>query len=249
VISNDFPSGNALRVTYSVYSGVKYSGNADVDVFGGDNAGSSAIASATLAITSALLSGYDGITTAGAGNVHSYITFPGMGMRPIFVTAAGADSINVSGRAARTKPPESSRDIVSRGVIRPYHDIYFVRAGVAYVDDTSTFCFADITTDDISAGSLPSASALTGAAHKIEGIKAVRFAADDSNADGAADSVTVFVVAEGDSNITGRQSSEGSASQEFRKKPEYAGMTFDPEVYYEEFEMRWRTRNVEAPET
>jgi hypothetical protein len=106
------------------------------------------------------------------------------------------------------------------------------------------FCLADITTTDISAGALPRVSALTGAAYRVEGIKAMRFV--PTVVDGAVTGVTVFVVAEGDSNITERRSSAGTASQEFRTN--YPGVVFDDEVYYEEFEMRWRTRNVETPE-
>jgi hypothetical protein len=175
-----------------------------------------------------------------------------MGMRPVCVTAAGANTIDVAGMTPRT-PTASSKDVVDKGVIRPYHDIYFVRAGVAYVDDTSTFCLADITTADISAGALPKVSALTGAAYRVEGIKAVRFVPEviAVSAGGGithmVTGVTVFVVAEGDSNITERQSNAGTASQEFRTN--YPGVTFEDEVYYEEFEMRWRTRNVEVPET
>jgi prepilin-type N-terminal cleavage/methylation domain-containing protein len=241
VIANSFAGrGDVLRVVYSVYSGIKQVSDNDVDAFGEGGGGS-----ATLNVTSPLPVGYDGITPAGgpARSVHSYITFPGMGMRPILVTEMDSDSVSVAGMPPRTP---ASGDVVDKGIIRPYHDIYFVRAGVAYVDDNSTFCFADIASKDISAGALPRVSALEGSAYKVEGIKAMRFDVEET-ADGAVTGVTVFVVAEGDSNITGRQSNAGAASQAFRSN--YTGVTFDDEVYYEEFEMRWRTRNVEAPET
>ncbi|MDR1510270.1 MAG: prepilin-type N-terminal cleavage/methylation domain-containing protein [Synergistaceae bacterium] len=243
LISNDFGGrGDALRIVYSVYSGVKQVSDDDVVTFGGEPSGQKTDA---LEITSPLPGGYDGITAAGSGtshSVHSYITFPGMGMRPILVTGGmGTDTIDVAGMTPRTP---SSGDVVTMGVIRPYHDIYLVRAGVAYVDDDSTFCFADITDTDISAGALPKASELTGAAYRVEGIKAVRFNVE--LAGDAITSVTVSVVAEGDSNITGRQSNAGTASQGFRAN--YPGVVFDDEAYYEEFEMRWRTRNVEVPE-
>jgi prepilin-type N-terminal cleavage/methylation domain-containing protein len=252
VIANSFTGrGDALRVVYSVYSGVKQVRSEDVETFGGTP---SSPKSTTLNVTSGLLVGYDGITLAGgpARSVHSNITFPGMGMRPVCVTAAGPNTIDVAGMTPRTSTV-SSEDVVDKGIIRPYHDIYFVRAGVAYVDDTSTFCLADITTTDISSGTLPRVSALTGAAYRVEGIKAVRFVPKfaDVNVGGSivhmVTGVTVFVVAEGDSSITERQGNAGTASQAFRTN--YSGVIFDDEMYYEEFEMRWRTRNVEVPET
>ncbi|MDR1136705.1 MAG: type II secretion system GspH family protein [Synergistaceae bacterium] len=249
VIDNNFSGEeDALRLVYSVFSGVKYNGSDPVDTFGGDPDVLS-IPSVEFSVTSPLPEGYDGITFAAGGptySVHSYITFPGMGMHPILVTGTGAspNTIAVSGRKPHFPPPPSG-DVVEKGFIRPYHDIYLVRAGVAYVDDESTFCFADITSDDISGGTLPRASALRGAAYRVEGIKAMRVEVE-SAANRAVNSVTVFVVAEGDNSVTGRHDSRNTPSQAFRTN--YPGVTFDQEMYYEEFQMRWRTRNVEPPE-
>jgi prepilin-type N-terminal cleavage/methylation domain-containing protein len=244
LIENSFTGKrDALRLVYSVRSGVKQVSSGDVAAFSEARSGAKL---ASLRVTSPLPGGYDGITVAGGGpahSVHSYITFPGNGMRPLLVTGTAAGGVSVAGMTPRVETV-ISEDIVERGVIRPYHDIYFVRAGVAYVDDKSTFCFADVTDEDISAGALPRASELKGAAYRVEGVKAVRFDVEVSG--GAVRSVTAFVVAEGDSGVTGKRGSAGAASQEFRTR--YAGVDFDPGVYYEEFEMRWRTRNVESPE-
>jgi prepilin-type N-terminal cleavage/methylation domain-containing protein len=245
VISNDFGRGDALRLVYSVFAGVKQVSDEDIITFGGPPSG---VKSTTLRITDPLRAGYDGITPSvgeSSRSVHSYIAFPGMGLHPLLVTGTGPDTIDVAGLTPRTVTVPSE-DVVEKGVIRPYHDVHFVRAGVAYVDDQSTFCFADITTSDIPPGSLPRASALTGAAYRVEGIAAMRVERPLDVYNGAIRSLTVYVVAEGDSNVTGREGNEGSASQEFRAH--YPGVTFNPEMHYEEFVMRLRTRNVEYPE-
>jgi prepilin-type N-terminal cleavage/methylation domain-containing protein len=244
VIANTFTGrGDALRLIYSIPSGVKHVSSEDVTIFSGNPSGEK---SAVLNVTSPLAGGYEGLTVAVGGtvnSVHSYITFPGTRMHPVLVTGTGSGTINVTGMTPRTEAIPSE-DVMGKGAIRPFHDIYFVRAGVAYVDDESRFCFADITDTDISGGTLPKVSALQRAAYRVEGITAMRVVTEV--ADNAVSSVTVFVVAEGDSNITGRKNSSSSPSQEFRAK--YPGTVFEPEMYYEEFQMRWRTRNIESPE-
>jgi hypothetical protein len=131
----------------------------------------------------------------------------------------------------------ASEDVLPRNVIRSFHDMYYVRAGLAYVDGNSTFLFYDITNDDISSGTLLSAAAAS-RSYRVEGIAAVSFETD-------ANGVTVWVIAEGDNAVTGRQNIAGAPSQAFRDEARWGDVVFDPERYYEEFSMRWRSRNVE----
>jgi hypothetical protein len=113
-----------------------------------------------------------------------------------------------------------------------------VRAGVAYVDGDSRFCFTDITTGDYPKDALPSGSDLAAGladGFVIEGIKAIKF-------EPAADRrvMKVSVVAEGDSYVTNRKDSVGLRDLE----RDWSGVTFDHNVYYEEFSMCLRTRNL-----
>ncbi|MDR3280565.1 MAG: hypothetical protein LBT23_08630, partial [Synergistaceae bacterium] len=132
--------------------------------------------------------------------------------------------------------------ILLRNVIRALHDMYYVRAGVAYVDSGSTFVFADITSADMPLSALSLAKNVS-RAYRVEGITAIHFEEDD---DGRG--VTVWLIAEGDNSITGRDI-ENAESQKFRGNPRWSALTglWDSEKYYEEFSMRWRTRNVETP--
>jgi len=151
------------------------------------------------------------------------------------------------GRASQAIP--DVEDPIPRNMIRPYHDMYLVRAGVAFVDNNSTFYLADIT-NNVNPGNNPDG-------FRVEGIKAIHFepaSRDVELSDGTTrkhiTGMRVYVIAEGDNFITGRNvGTESSASQAFRSEPRWDGLTFDDEMYYEEFQMQWRTRNVEAPET
>jgi hypothetical protein len=131
--------------------------------------------------------------------------------------------------------------------------MFLVRAGVAYVDTESNFIFYDVDTEDPSDASLPPSKYLPNAAsvlrgYRVEGIAAVNFEMTASDSYDRA--ITVWVLAEGDNLVTGRTVGvEDSASQAFRSDARWADVEFKPEVYYEEFSMRWRTRNIETPET
>jgi hypothetical protein len=160
-------------------------------------------------------------------------------MHPEFVKSGGTPSnLKVNGFQPRTT---ASSDVLPRNIVRSYHDLYLVRAGVAYVDNNSTFCFADVNDTDPSGGSpinLPNASAVADG-FRIEGIKGVSFEVDGNG-------VKVYVIAEGDNAVTGRNGADATKrSQEFQSFPRWSHLTFQPEMYYEEFEMYWRTRNIE----
>jgi hypothetical protein len=128
-------------------------------------------------------------------------------------------------------------DVAHRNVIAPFHDVRLVRAGVAYVDDNSHFCFADVTSSDPSTGarSFSDASELDG--FRVEGIKAVKF---ELGAD--KHTLVVSVIAEGDSTVTGGENTP--VRQAIRNK--WPDVDLKNEIYYEEFSIRWRTRNIDT---
>jgi hypothetical protein len=193
--------------------------------------------------------GGDGIQLANSGTnmVRSYVTFPGISMHPEMATAYDSSvprELTVSGKTPHTI---ASEDVLDRNVIRSYHDMFLVKAGLAYVDNNGTFCLYDIYDDVFDTGNpLPLASAADAAVdmlYRVEGIKAVRFE-QETGADGRVTGINVHVLAEGDNAITGRTSTS-FAVQQLRDR--WPGITWNDEMYYEDFEMRWRTRNIEAP--
>jgi hypothetical protein len=129
------------------------------------------------------------------------------------------------------------------------------------VDDNGTFCLYDINDDAFEPGDkLPTASeADIGGklVYRVEGIKAVRFVTETSGS--TVTGINVYVLAEGDNAVTGRTSTSPAVhavrNRVFPAGSPLAGQRIWPndiawndEMYYEDFEMRWRTRNVEAPE-
>jgi prepilin-type N-terminal cleavage/methylation domain-containing protein len=259
--------GDALRVVYSVYSGVKNVNSDDIANFSGEP--KQIATPAELPLSGPAPVGGDGIQFAVAGteSVRSYVTFPGIAMHPEMVrNYAGGDTarLTVSGRTPFTVG--ASGDVLPRNAIRPYHDMLLVRAALAYVDDSGTFCLYDINDDTFNPGpgvSLPTAASADIAGklvYRVEGIKAVRFV-PETNAGGQVTSVNVYVLVEGDNAVTGRTSTSpavqvvrnrkfpaGSPLAGGRIWPDgQDGIKWDDDMYYEDFEMRWRTRNIEAP--
>jgi prepilin-type N-terminal cleavage/methylation domain-containing protein len=237
--------GEALRVVYSIHSGVKNVSDADITTFSGP-LGSEAHTELTLT-GNAPIGGGDGILIAGAGTnmVRSYITFPGISMHPEMVTAYDPANMRLT-VYGKTPHAESGNDVVSRDVIRPYHDMFLVKAGLAYVDDNGTFCLYDINDDVFERGDkLPTAAKADAdgeLVYRVEGIKAVRFVREMSG--DTVRGVNVHVLAEGDNAVTGRSSTSFAVQQLRNRWPEI--INWNDEMYYEDFEMRWRTRNIEA---
>jgi hypothetical protein len=281
VISHDastsgFPAaenrGDALRVVYSVYSGVKNVHSRDIAVF---SLQSGQVPGDAPGMVELPLEGNDLLTgghpiqlaSTSSNSVHSYVTFPGISMHPEMMEAfdSGTDRLTLAGKTSSTV--NASEDVLPRNVIRPYHDLLLVRAGLAYVDDNGTFCFYDINDDVIEPGpgveltTAASADIAGNLVYRVEGIKAVRFV-PEIDTDGRVTSVNVYVLAEGDNAVTGRTSAS-PAVQDLRNRVFPPGsplagtqiwpnsglnkINWDDEMYYEDFEMRWRTRNVEAP--
>jgi prepilin-type N-terminal cleavage/methylation domain-containing protein len=257
--------GNALRVVYSVFSGVKNVSDTDilnfsssaVDGIGKNPSPTELTLSGNVTIVPTIMTGGpawggEGIQLAGANTntMHSYITFPGISMHPEIVTGtnnATPPKLQVHGK---TPHAVSDDDVLPRNVIRAYHDMFFVRAALAYVDNDGTFCLYDINNYDPSNGvppmKLPTVSDVdtnnAAPVYRVEGIKAVRF--EPVTSAGKVTGVNVYVLAEGDNSVTGRRSDTPAV---LAVRSSWPGITWEDDMYYEDFEMRWRTRNIEAP--
>ena len=252
--------GDVLRVVYSIYSGVKNVSSADIDDFSAsesDETNNNTGIDKKLPLNEAPpIGGGDGIqfATAGTSRVHSYVTFPGLFMHPAIVRGytSATKELDLYGKTPLEiveREGDVSGDVLPRNQIRPYHDMLLVRAALAYVDNKGTFCLYDINDDSPNIGStLPTAAAADAAGklvYRVEGIKAVRFE-EETGTGGGVTSVNVFVLAEGDNAITERRTNT-VAVNELRNR--WPGINWNDEMYYEDFEMRWRTRNIEAPTT
>ena len=246
--------GPIMRIVYTVPAGVKYKGTEHVLEFseGAPNTsgGASPLAPGSGFVTAPRqidLSGSVGSLVARGeilSNVYdtrSYVTFPGIRMHPAVIYGTNIAGIEVVGKIPR-QIRNISDDVVERNVIRPFHDMYLVRAGVAFVDDNSTFIFADIRDSDITSYS----SVGNREGYRVEGIKAIYFEPTDTPLGNHITGVRVYAIAEGDNAITGRH--KGSSSlQSLKNNPRWSSVTFDDDVFYEEFQMQWRTRSIEAP--
>ena len=239
-------AGNALRIIYAIDSGAR-NGNDEITDFSTKlPAGSSAyvrsyvggpvkMSLADAPVSEPSIGGLGLIPGGGAGtalDVRSFIAFPGLHKSPLYVEAydSGTREFSLSGKT----PYEASNDVLWRNVIHPNSEIHLVKAGVAYVDSESRFCFADVASSDYRLDALPKGADVWNG-FVVEGIKAVRF---EQDAKGRA--ITVTVVAEGDNFVAGRRSETNLNGLRSR----WPGVNFEDELYYEEFSMTWRTRNL-----
>jgi prepilin-type N-terminal cleavage/methylation domain-containing protein len=224
---------NVLRVAYSVPSGMKSKSAA---------AGFSSAVGINNSVT-----GVNVNLTASSdvsGVDETFVTFPGIHMHPVLVTGvnSGANPLpNITLAGMLPKYKVDSEDVIPRNAIYPYHDVFKVKAGLAFVDETSSvFVFADdVLTSDVTTAPNANPTLLAHAplGFRVEGVKAIRFDWDAPRA------LTAHVVTEGDSADSARNES----AQMRAIKGRWPGVTFDDYIYYEEFTMRWRTRNVETP--
>jgi prepilin-type N-terminal cleavage/methylation domain-containing protein len=185
---------------------------------------------------------------AGANDIRAFITFPGVNMHPIFVESVnniGGNRITLSGMPPIEIQNERSQDIFVRNEIRPYHDLYLVRAGLAYVDNESNFIFLDVPNagnDPSSTAAYPAASSDVYSGFRVEGIRGVSFDLDPERR-----YVTVHVLAEGDIADSAREISTAKPADIRAKWVPILGSALADEVFYEEHSMTWRIRNVMRP--
>ena len=253
--------GDVLKVVYSLPAGLKYEGAAAY-AFSDENPENTIAEGQTLKFIGASLDSVvdpgnpAGILPDKKGNVRSFITFPGMDAHPLFVTAAkaGGDELEltVSGVTPKSKDVSALFDGLARNVVRPYADLYLLKASVAFVDDASTFYMLDVAESDPADASLPEdPSALPG--FRVEGIKSIRFLPGQDKRQ-----ITVWVLAEGDIADSGRDEHSAAMSAiksreftyrnpdgDFETERLWEHVDFDDDAYYEDFFMTWRMRNVQ----
>jgi prepilin-type N-terminal cleavage/methylation domain-containing protein len=181
----------------------------------------------------------------GGNDVRAFITFPGINMHPIFVDELESDGITlrVSGKPPFETVDDRSDDIFGRNEIRPYHDLYVVRAGVAYVDNAYNFMFFDVPNTSLDPGGssgfvFPPASSDLYSGFRVEGIRGVSFDLDPQRR-----YLTMHVLAEGDIADSTRNTSTAKPADIRAKWTPIIG-TLDNEIFYEEYSMTWRMRNI-----
>lgn len=260
--------GDVLRVAYSVPTRAKYVGDA-VDSFSETKPeGISATVQMSFVAQGDDIPLLDADSPLGLGRWTNtsptssrwFITFPGRGMHPLAVRGPGTLSMGpnystceftVEGVAAK---PASGDDTLSSalpgGVIPPYAELCLFRASIAFVDDESTFWLIDVEGSDYPNSWTIPTDLESRSAFRIEGIKSVRFfPAPDRR------SVTVWLLAESDRGDPQRGGLGAVAAIKDRtfNVPGPTGYTtekiwedveFEPGIYYEDFFMTWRTRDL-----
>jgi type II secretory pathway pseudopilin PulG len=239
-------SGDALRLIYSVKSGGR-NGKKTIDDFSTKESTNvkqwiSVPVEVTLASGVVPEVGGNGVWGGNGGvtspvDMRAFVTFPGVFKSPLYAArynAADAASyrIHLIGRTPHAVSEDS--DVLWRNVIHPNHELYLVRAGIAYVDDESRFCFIDVTSGDYPLNALPKGKDINNG-FTIDGIGGVKFEQADNKR-----IIKVTVLAEGDNVTTERAPGAGLV----QLKSRWPGVTFDDGRYYEEFSMSWRTRNL-----
>jgi hypothetical protein len=257
-ISNDLTQtqGDQLRVIYGVPTGLKYVGG-EVDA-GVQSRDSSAVVPATKkdsaevgfarqignkqipsTTTTSKIDPYD-ITQLGTGTsgaTSSLVVFPGTHMMPAVVTGKSGNNLEIYTQPLHYEP---SPDYLGANTIRSNHDIFMLRAGWAYVKD-GTFCFLNVYDD--TAGSLlspPSAADANFSGFMVEGVAGIWFVTDTSD-EYKWRFVNVEVLVEGDILDEGRDAARAKLEAKWAPR----GVTLTPGVFYEEFSMVFRPRNLQ----
>ena len=231
-------TGNILKVLYSVRSGFK-NGPSEVVAFAArEDAPTSDVVSGDVTLIGSQADRLPGapdhmpVSGFSGNNMASYVTFPGAYMRPLRITAynAAGSRLSLSGRRPAYDASADAALPFAKNLIHPFHDMYLVRAAVAYVDGNSVFRLVNLTTADFGAAGF-NPDNLSG--FRINGIKALRFTKNGNT------SITVSVLAEGD--VVDSQRVDDTTTLVAR----WLGVTFERSKHYEEFTKTWRTRNIE----
>lgn len=192
-------------------------------------------------------------------NTRSFVTFPGMEMHPLVVTVATPGTkeltLTLSGITPKEKDIEKVLGILPRNVIYPYADLYALKAAVAFVDDRGgkpTFYMLDGFEDDPFDGNKLPDNVDDFSGFRVEGIKAIRFLPGVDKRQ-----MTVWVLAEGElagssvnSKSKARQAIDIIRGREYTKADKskeklWEDVAFEDDVYYEDFFMTWRMRNLQ----
>jgi hypothetical protein len=192
------------------------------------------------------------------GNTAMLIVFPGVDMMPSIIISEPTSSGGTRNFTAWSLPLyyQPSPDYLGANTIRPYHDLFMLRAAWVYVDDSNTFCFlnvydnatfaddppADDPMYDEARGGTPSGPPPNAGDEKysgfmVEGIAGLWFETDTERR-----YVTVEVLTEGDA-LDENRGSAARAALESKWNPR--GVELKQGVYYEEFSRTYRTRNLQ----
>jgi hypothetical protein len=181
--------------------------------------------------------------TVGGSAVSSFFTFPGMLMLPFHASdsVSGSDTkIKVIGRQPRFSP---SPDLAGTNVIRANHEMYLLRAAVAYVDSAGYFVLMEADDKDPSVANTPypayPAASTDFYGLRVDGVKAIHFAQDSEGR-----YITVSVMVEGDSSSTPRPAMKGALEAKWLELSGKA-LSLTPNVHYEVVSMTYRTRNLQ----
>jgi prepilin-type N-terminal cleavage/methylation domain-containing protein len=234
--------GNALKIVYAFPTGIK-NGGREIDDFMPSDAGYASNIQLTAA--GKFSDGDPMGIIAGKEDTRSFIVFPGMNMYPVFVsdiTGAAKNGLLLRGRTP--PPPAEGEKNVFSNVISPYHDIYTVRAGVAFVlkkGGSSNFYLLDICDTDMFTEKNPEHINMNErSGFRVEGVRGVSFDIGPGYK-----SLTVWVLTEGEIADSGRDPNSVTArAVRDRWKPLLGENALNPQVYYEDFTMTWRMRNV-----
>jgi prepilin-type N-terminal cleavage/methylation domain-containing protein len=233
--SFDAVEGDRMRVIYALPTGLKTVQGTNVPAFSAIGARTDAAVDGNIQFIDSLPSGI----TADSGNLSSFITFPGMDMHPFYVKSKNSATEIV---ASSKKPWNTvSPDLIGSNVVRAYHDLYAIRAAVAYVDADNNFCLIELGADpSVSSPAYPAASSSNFNGFRVEGIAGIYFEQDT-----AGRYVTVRVLAEGDVMNSQRDDNTEKRQALATWWNGKTGITFNPGVLYEELSMTYRTRNLQ----
>lgn len=246
VEGDDRFKGNALKIVYSVPSGVKNGRTAigDFKSTGLKEAGDVNPTDPLTATGELPEGGPLGIHPASA-DTRAFITFPGMNMHPVFVGEIVETDKKQAELYGKRRQGAASGDVL-RDIVNPYQDINLVRAGLACVVEeggTSVFCLFEVATDDPSdPGNLEDMEDVESrAGFRVEGIKAVSFDLDPERR-----YITAWVLAEEKVGASLRKRSLALTEEvKGRWGPLIGTNVFNEELYYEDFSMTWRIRNFQ----
>jgi hypothetical protein len=242
------PGGNkqALRVLYSIPSGSKNEKDG-VDNFIFRN--SPTPVAGTIKLAAPILNDPSNPEAlyAGGNDVRAFVTFSGIHMSPLYVNEVTPDGLELTAAGVPSQTNVSDRTLFIPNYIWPYHDMYFVRAGLAYVDDNSNFIFLDVPNAEADpsapaagVGVYPDASDTDYSGFRIEGIRGISFDLDPDRR-----YMRMWVLAEGDIADSTREGGGKDAAVRARWQA-LLGETLNPEIFYEEFSTLWRTRNIQT---
>lgn len=255
--------GDRLRVVWGMPTGLRYIGSSPVTAFA-DTHAEYAEGHETILLSGTNMSPFTSangpmrINTGGQQDdkkdYRSYVTFPGVGNAPLFISNAdthpdGTVELTLNGRAPAARSDDMLSRSISRGVIDSCSPLYALRATEFFVADDAVLYAVDLPSDGVSPVNTATASYRDIPGFRLEGIKAVRFFVSPSNR-----TFTACVLVEGDISDENRHVDSNSID-DVRSRIAIVGddeielwkdVEFNTNgVWYQDFSRTWRTRSVQ----